>query len=191
MKSGGVAEDCDWEKHVKDALDGDEVAWRCLVDQLSDLVWKVLNSYSLDQADREEAFASTFFRLYRKLDTVREPRRLPSWISTAARNEANNIWRSRKRTVPTETLPIRELEVDTIDEALLDSELLKEVMAAFHTLPPSGQALLRLMTTVPPLSYKEISELLDMPLGSIGPTAARLLKQLRYLTSSYDSGEST
>lgn len=190
MKRSRVLSQSDWEQTTKAALGGDEAAWRSLVDELSDVVWKVLNNYSLDQMDREEAFASTFFRLYNKLDTVREPDKLPGWVATAARNEANNIWRTRKRVVPTEHLPLRELPTGPVDEALLDSELLTEVMIGFNQLPASGQALLRLITAVPPLSYKEISELLDIPHGSIGPTVGRLLKRLRQHTKSYDSGES-
>jgi RNA polymerase sigma factor (sigma-70 family) len=191
MSSRLVTNGGDWAEMVRHALDGNEEAWRGIVDGLSGVVWKVLSSYSLDPADREEAFASTFFRLYQKLDTVRDPTRLPSWVATAARNEANSIWRSRQRTVPTDELPLRELTVDTIDEQLLDTELLQNVMNAFGTLPADGQALLRLLTSVPPLSYNEIADLLDMPKGSIGPTAGRHLTQLRRLLNSYNSGDPT
>jgi hypothetical protein len=31
----------------------------------------------------------------------------------------------------------------------------------------------------PPISYREISRLLDIPIGSIGPTRARCLERLR------------
>jgi DNA-directed RNA polymerase specialized sigma24 family protein len=41
--------------------------------------------------------------------------------------------------------------------------------------------LLRLLSADSPLSYKDVSEALDMPIGSIGPTRARALEQLRRL----------
>lgn len=168
-----------WADLVAAALSGDEAAWRMLVDRLSGVVWKVLASYDLCPADREDAFASTFFRLYEKLATVQDPTRLPGWIATAARNEANGVWRKRSKTVPTDRLPLREAAYGELDEGLLDRELLQAVLRAFETLPASGQALLRLLTAVPPLTYEEISELLDMPKGSIGPTAGRLIERLR------------
>ncbi|MGH1488067.1 MAG: RNA polymerase sigma factor [Acidimicrobiales bacterium] len=189
MSSRSTIKRCEWEYQVSQALDGSEPAWRELVDNLSDVAWKVLNSYDLNPADREEAFAATFFRLYQKLDTVREPTRLPAWVATVARNEANAIWRSRKKTVPTEELPLREFLADTIDEGLLETELLQHVMTAFGNLPADGQALLRLLTAVPPLTYDEISEIRNMPKGSIGPIAGRHLDRLRRMLHFYAAGE--
>jgi len=169
----------DWTALVDAALTGDEAAWRRIVDGLSGVVWKVLMSYALNPADREDAYASTFFRLYEKLHTVNDPRCLPGWIGTAARNEANALWRRRKRAVPTERPPVREAYYADLDERLIDGETLASVMQAFGQLPAQAQALLRLLTAVPPLSYDEISIVLGMPKGSIGPTGGRLLEKLR------------
>lgn len=177
----------DWGELVQQALAGNERAWRILVDRLSGVVWKVLNSFALEEADRDDAFASTFFRLYSRLSTIEQPDRLPGWVATTARNEARALWRARQRTVPVAELPLRELRFDAIDEGLLDDELIRAALAAFKTLPPKAQTLLRLLTAVPPLSYKEIAEILGIPRGSIGPTAGRNLSQLRRLLSAYDS----
>ena len=43
---------------------------------------------------------------------------------------------------------------------------------------------LRLLTADPPLSYRDLGEALDMPIGSIGPTRARCLEHLRKIASS-------
>ena len=48
-------------------------------------------------------------------------------------------------------------------------------------LPTRSQLLLRLLSADSPLSYRDISEALDMPIGSIGPTRARALEQLKRL----------
>jgi len=170
------------------ALAGEEVAWRQLVDRFSGLVWKVLGTYDLSANDREEAFASTFYRLFEKLSTLREPRALPKWLATTARNEANAVCRARRRLVPTDELPLREVLPGDHDRALLDDELLGAVMTAFASLPAAAQALLRLLTAVPPLSYEEIATLLDMPVGSIGPTRQRYLQRLRTALTPYVDG---
>jgi RNA polymerase sigma factor (sigma-70 family) len=173
---------------VERALAGDESSWRELVDRFSGLVWKVLHTYDLSAHDREEAFGSTFYRLFEKLSTLRQPRALPKWLATTARNEANAVSRTRRRLVPTDQLPLREVLPGDHDRALLDDELLVAVMAAFATLPPAGQALLRLLTAVPPLSYEEIAALLDVPVGSIGPTRQRYIKRLRSALAPYVEG---
>jgi RNA polymerase sigma factor (sigma-70 family) len=169
----------DWAELVGEAIGGNEGAWRRLVDRLSGVVWSVLMGYQIDPADREDAYASTFFRLYEKLHTVNDPKFLPGWIATTARREANSIWRQRKRTQPSDNLPLRELSFDLIDEHLLDNETLVAVMKAVAELPKETQTLLRLLTAVPALSYDDIATMLDMPKGSIGPTAGRAFKKIR------------
>lgn len=161
------------------ALERDEAAWKQLVERLSGVVWHTIGAYGLSSTDRDEVFASTFFRLFENLSHVREPKALPAWIATTARNEAHALFRSKRRLVPTDDLPVRDLFAGDHDESLLDNELLGVVIAAFNKLSPKAQSLLRLLTAVPSLQYNEISKLLDIPMGSIGPLRQRYLHQLR------------
>jgi DNA-directed RNA polymerase specialized sigma24 family protein len=43
--------------------------------------------------------------------------------------------------------------------------------------------------TTPPLRYAEVAAVLDMPVGSIGPTRARCLHQLREVLSQRGIGD--
>ena len=54
-----------------------------------------------------------------------------------------------------------------------------ELWRAFSGLPARSQSLLRLLFADPQPSYQEIAALTGMPLGSIGPTRARCLQELR------------
>ena len=54
-----------------------------------------------------------------------------------------------------------------------------ELWRGFSELPPRSQSLLRLLFADPQPSYQEIAKLTGMPLGSIGPTRARCLHELR------------
>ena len=51
--------------------------------------------------------------------------------------------------------------------------------AAFAELPTRCQQLLAMLTSDPPCSYAEISDKLQIPMGSIGPQRARCLGRLR------------
>ncbi|MCP3991986.1 MAG: sigma-70 family RNA polymerase sigma factor [Actinomycetia bacterium] len=184
-----AAPDLTFTELVASALDGDAIAWESLVDRLSRVAWKTISNYRLSAADREDAFASTFYRLYDKLHTVRQPEALPGWIATTARNEVHSMLRSQGRLIPMETLPLRQVTVDEVDERLLDDELTAAVLEAFATLPAKGQALLRALTAVPPLSYETIGRLLDMPVGSIGPMRGSYLRQLRAALGPWLDGE--
>lgn len=186
--TGPPPEPADFRVLVAAARAGDESAWESLVDELSRVVWKTIGSFRLSPADQEDAFASTFFRLFDRLDTIIEPRALPGWIATTARNEVRALLRAQGRAIPMESLPLRPMVVAEIDEHLLDDELIRAAVTAFAELPVKAQALLRALTAVPPLSYAEISSLLDIPHGSIGPNRATYLRLLRAALAPYLDG---
>ena len=66
-----------------------------------------------------------------------------------------------------------------MDERLLAEERGRRVQQAVESLPPSWQSLVRLLMRDPPISYKEIADVLDMPIGSIGPTRRRCISRIR------------
>jgi DNA-directed RNA polymerase specialized sigma24 family protein len=53
------------------------------------------------------------------------------------------------------------------------------VSRAFARIPERCQQLLRLLTVDPPLAYDAVAAAIGRPIGSIGPTRARCLDQLR------------
>jgi RNA polymerase sigma factor (sigma-70 family) len=167
------------EDLVARALDHDQAAWRALVDRLKGVAWKVLYGYEMSEEDRKDAFASTFFRLYEHLGTIRETEKLPGWVATTSRNEAHTIFRRRKPAIPMDALALRDTPLVEDADALVADELRRALHGAFRRLPAQSQALMRLLTTDPPLSYDEISNILDIPRGSIGPQRQRCLERLR------------
>ena len=64
---------------------------------------------------------------------------------------------------------------------LLTTERDQLLWGAFERLPPRCQTILRILLADPPPSYEEVSAVLDMPIGIIGPTRARCLDRLREL----------
>lgn len=161
------------------ALQQDQGAWRELVDRLKGVAWKVLYGFGMSEEDRKDAFASTFFRLYEHLGSINEPEKLPGWIATTARNEAHTIFRRQRHTVGLDELTARDTPTIDPGDQLVAAELRAAMHAAFRRLSPDAQALMRLLTVDPPLGYDEISTILGMPRGSIGPLRQRCLERLR------------
>jgi len=162
---------------VERARDGDEDAWRTLVARVKNLVWKTVNGFRLGRGDAEDAFAATFFRLAEHIDTIREPERLPGWVATTARNESLAIIKRNRR-----ALALDPTDISTPGdhaERIVDSELKQAIHESFKQLSEACQQLLRLLTADPPVSYEEVSAVLDMPMGSIGPNRQRCLERLR------------
>jgi RNA polymerase sigma factor (sigma-70 family) len=165
---------------VTRARDGDRRAWEELVARLKGVVWRVTADLGLAPHDRADVFAAAFFRLVDRLDTIREPEKLAGWLATTARNEGRQLLRARSRVEPRDDLdPRNEAPMGTPGEELLQSELRVALREAFRELEPLCQELLRLVTAVPPISYDEISSVLGVPRGSLGPNRQRCLERLR------------
>lgn len=164
---------------VSRALDGDPTAWPELVERLKRPAWKVVVSFRLEPEEANDAFATTMLRLYEYLGKVREPEKLPSWITTVARNEVHAILRARRRSDAVAMLVEPGAAPSAEDEIDQDADLRPALRAAFEQLPELWQRLLLLVMTDPPTPYAEISATLGIPVGSIGPTRQRCLEHLR------------
>jgi DNA-directed RNA polymerase specialized sigma24 family protein len=70
-------------------------------------------------------------------------------------------------------------ESPAADMQVLGQVELAAVWQAFRRLPVKCRVLLRVLLSDPPPSYAEVSEALDIPIGSIGPSRSRCLERLR------------
>ena len=164
------------------AASGDQDAWDALVERLGNRVWAVARAHRLNKADAEDVFQVTWMRLVTHVDAIREPDRVGAWLASTARHESLHLLRRTGRQVPTGD----EFEFEgadpfapELDEQMLATERQAAVWDALAALPPHCQRLLRLMMADPPFTYEEITELLQMRQGSIGPTRRRCLEKLR------------
>jgi RNA polymerase sigma factor (sigma-70 family) len=156
-------------------------AWDALVRRFSDLVWKVLRSFDLSDADRWDAYQATWLRALEKLCTLRDPSRFGGWLATVARNEVHSsLLRHNARVKPADMQDLETPSTDgDVDRQVLRAELIQAVRAGFAELDPECQRLLRLVVSDPPLNYREMEAVLQRPHGSIGPTRGRCLDKLR------------
>ena len=167
---------------VDAARAGDKDAWNALVDRFLPLVTSVIAKYRLQASDAADVNQTVWLRLVEHLDDLREPRALPGWLATTARNESLQVIRHRGRVTPADPQWAPWERPDRRPE--LDNDLIREERAialreAMLELAPQGRELLRLLMVDPPMSYDQISVLLGIPKGSIGPTRARILDKLR------------
>jgi RNA polymerase sigma factor (sigma-70 family) len=167
---------------VRSAADGDQQSWDVLVERFTGLLWGVARAHRLSANDAADVVQTTWLRLVEHLDRINEPERLPSWLATTARRES---WRTMRRN-RTLVLVDDEVEFDareppaaTPEDSVMASARDEVLWGALQTLPPKCQQLLRLLAADPPASYEQVSVILDMPIGSIGPTRARCLERLR------------
>lgn len=166
------------------ALDGDQLAWRRLVDEHNGLLWWIARSYGLDNDAAADLVQTMWLLVLRRGRSIQKPERFAAWLSTAARREALARSKSRARTIPRAEFDDRSDDTAaSIGEALIDADDLGEALSAFRQLDDACQNLLRLVCAVPPLSYAEIAARIGKSPGYIGPTRARCLERLRSMMS--------
>ena len=167
---------------VNAARAGDKEAWNALVDRFLPLVTSVIAKYRLQGSDADDVNQTVWLRLVERLGDLRDPLALPGWLAAIARNESLQIIRLRGRATPVDPQWAPWERPDHRPE--LDNDLIREERAialreAMLQLAPQRRELLRLLMVDPPMSYERISVMLGIPKGSIGPTRARILDELR------------
>ena len=174
---------------VRAAESGDATAWQEIVESFSGLVWSVVRGFRLGAADGADVFQTVWLRLAENLGRIRDPDHVGAWLATTARRESLRVAQSSSRLMltdrsdvfdtgrPEENLP--EQAVLDAEQAALDSDRAARLWRAFGELPERCQKLLRVLIASPPPRYAEVAAALDMQIGSVGPTRARCLEQLR------------
>lgn len=165
---------------VARARDGDKEAWDEIVDRYAPLVWATCRRYGLVWADADDVGAAVWLRLVERLDTIREPAALPGWLATTTRHECLRVLRTKDRELPVDDNERLVSDTDPAADAwVLKQERLIALRMAFADLPERCRHLLTLLFGEPTTPYDEISDALEMPVGTIGPTRQRCLAKLR------------
>lgn len=168
---------------VNRARQDDKGAWDELVERFAPLVWSICRRYRLSRSDAEDVSQVVWLRLVEHLSALREPAALPGWIATTTQRECLRLLRVARQDEPLDQLAgdrgVADQQTVAVEEEVLIHELYAAARAALAQMPPQCQMLLTMLLQDPPAPYGEISQALDMPVGSIGPSRGRCLDRLR------------
>ncbi len=169
---------------VEKARAGDARAWEELVSRFGAMIAATGRRYRLVASDVAELQQTTWLRLVENLDRIEQPERIGGWLATTARRESLALLRrgSKYNTGADQMLAnLADKHTPEPDARPIAEEDGAVVRAAWSKLKPRCQQLLALLVSDDPVGYKDLSALLDMPVGSIGPTRGRCLEHLRRL----------
>ncbi len=184
---GGLQRE-DTAELVRLAADGNRGAWDEIVSRYVSLVWSITREHRLSEADGADVVQTTWLRLVENLNRLRDPAHVGSWLATTARRECLRTiaYRNRCTTTagddgiwnrPDESVP-------EPDAGLISAERDAELREMMRRLPPRWRELLELLMQDDAPSYEKVSEIMGIPIGSIGPTRGRSLARLReYLSA--------
>ena len=167
---------------VCEAQKGDQAALQQLLTQnwawLRAIVYNVLHR----TRDLDDVLQEVAIKVIRKIDTLREPECFRPWLASIARREA---LRQRHQRSSTTTISLDDENVPPVattsdDDFVADLEIqdqAEQVMAAVQRLPEKYREAFLLQHSQA-LSYREIAEVLDVPLTTV---QIRLVRARRML----------
>ncbi|GIJ56948.1 RNA polymerase sigma factor [Virgisporangium aurantiacum] len=178
--------DYDLTALVQASVKGDDEAWSELVRRHARLVAVTIRRFRLHPSDEQDVSQLVWLRLIESIEHIRDPAALPGWLVTTTRHECQRYVRRNGRGVVVDPQTLNALATPgehEHDEALLAAERHRVLLDGLEELAPDHRELIELLSSDPPHTYAEISRMLDIPIGSIGPTRRRVLEKLRETTA--------
>ncbi|RKY71140.1 MAG: hypothetical protein DRP97_02545 [Candidatus Latescibacterota bacterium] len=160
-------------------LRSERKAWEELVHRFSDLVYSIpLKRCGLVMEDAEDVYQTVFQTIFVKLDTLRDKEKLRAWIVSITWRQCLNLIRSRKKHATPEEPPETKDKEPLPDRTVSSHERREALSDALLSLDDVNARAIIECRFYEDLSYREISRMLDIPIGSIGPTLGRSLEKL-------------
>ncbi len=165
---------------------GDESAWETIVLKYQKMLFSIPRRAGLSKDLASDVLQNVFLTLFEKLDTLEQPQFLRAWLTTTTRHKTIHLIQRETRGRPKS---LDELEEETFfefpdktplqDEVLINLEKEQQIETAMSQMDERCRRLISLLyLETDKIAYTEIAEILDIPLGSIGPTRARCLQKL-------------
>lgn len=162
---------------------GDAAAWEQLLKTYERLVFSIPLSYGLSRDEAADITQLSFTALLQALDTLAPDSKLGPWLATVARRHTWRALQQQRRYSPEdlEALDAASALVDRASDAPFERwELVEWLSSGLERLGERCRTLLiALYFEGGQPSYAEVAARLKLPVGSIGPTRARCLEQLR------------
>ncbi len=164
------------EALIQACLDGEDSAWKELVERYGRLVYSIPRRYGLSASDADDVFQNVFSIVLRSLGSLRNQTCLSAWLITITHRETRRYARSAPMNAELdEMLPDNS---SPAADSVQRWELQQSVREALEELNPCCRELISSLLRDDAPSYEELARRLGMALGSIGPTRARCFKKL-------------
>jgi RNA polymerase sigma-70 factor, ECF subfamily len=160
-------------------VEGDTSAFQMLVTRYQRELFHFLARFLGDRAAADDMFQEAFLQVHESARTFDTTRRFRPWLFTIAANKARDYLRSKMRhpTAPLDApiagdsdqnsyIDLIESGVEVPEEPLAREELRQLVKRVVDDMPPHLREVL-LLGHFHEFSYKHISEMLSIPLGTV------------------------
>jgi RNA polymerase sigma-70 factor (ECF subfamily) len=180
-----MADDADT---LRKCREGDEQAYREIVERYQRQVYSLAMRMVRSAEDAEDLTQDTFVRMFKAIDRYDSNRPFAAWLMTiATRLSIDHIRRRKVRPLPLvreEAGTHEEQTIDVEDPGLLPDEIAshreeeQQTQSLIDSLPPHYRIVV-LLRHQQDLSYEEIAESLDLPIGTVKARIHRARALLR------------
>jgi len=185
---------------VRRAQSGERRAFDLLVIKYQGRIMKVLNRYTRNTADAQDAAQETFLNAYRGLKHFRYESAFYTWLYRIAINSAKSFLKARARACAGTTcealasnehmceLPPQLRDVETPEHVTCEGEIRGLIDSTLAMLPPGCRAAI-ILREVDGLSYAAIAAAMLVPIGTVRSRVFRARELLdRQLCHVVDGG---
>jgi RNA polymerase sigma-70 factor (ECF subfamily) len=164
---------------VKRAQKGDTRAFEALVHKYQRKVIRLLSRFFRDEAEIEDVAQETFIKAYRALPSFRGDSAFYTWLFRIAVNTAKNHLQSAERRMRESSISFSASEdeeggnhedlladISTPENELISRQVAQAVTEAIESLPADLRTAITLRE-LEGLSYEEIAEIMDCPIGTV------------------------
>ena len=173
----------DEQRLIERAQQGNTAAFEAIVNRHAAQVYNLALRMVRNPQEAEDIAQESFVRVWRALPTFRADAQFTTWLYRIVTNLCYNRLPRLKQELHAVDADEQNTLQDTavsIERTLLNEELLNELNQAINSLPES-QRLLITLRHVQGMSYDEIAQVTEMPLGSVKTGIFRARRQLKYL----------
>lgn len=174
--------------------EGREAAFTELVRRYTDRLHNFLYRYTQNHNDCQDLVQETFLRVHKSKHSYERIAKFSTWMYTIAINLAKSLYKKKKRMQLT-SIHRDESNPDSYEMILPDKDILPDQVlhqkfsmealeAAIESLPEDFKQVV-ILRDIEQLSYEEISEKLDVPMGTVKSRINRGRAQISHKIKSY------
>lgn len=176
---------------VKACRKGDEAAWDELVERYQRLIFAIPRRAGLSEAQASDVFQEVFLTLFEKLDDIRQPEKIRSWLVTTAKFKTWGTVRGEKNFYSPATEEEMEFEMASLtddaplaEDALIELEQQHLIRTALGKLDERCRTILQMIyLNDETASYAEVADEIGVAATGISPMRSRCLKKLEKILS--------
>jgi len=176
-------------KIIKEVLDGDANSFQKLMDRYYDMIYYTIFKMVYSKKDAEELTLEVFSKTFQNLSSYSEKYAFSTWLFSIASNlgidylrrkKANTVTIEEENKLGYDSVVLADDSKQQPDELLIKQQIAGELRSLVDKLKPLWQDLIE-MRYYKELSYEEIAEKLEIPMGTVKNQLYRAKQKLTVL----------